>query len=490
MFDKNEKGAGEEKHINKHMQALSTSVVSLHSYVESHNNEKKTKSSDTKPSIIYFLALFYAFLSMGLGSGLIGPTLLKFGEQTKSSLDRVVYILFTRSFGFLGGTLIGGASIDRFPSFGNSILAFSIFIMCTTTLVIPLIYHLIPMIIVHFMWSLTAGIVDNLSQILTMRHYEQSNVNPYLQALHGAFGVGALFSPLIIAPFLQKSSPIDQWHYAYWLIGSLHIPNFIWILIYAIRDEFYSKNIQEINLENKEFISEGIIAPDEQQKVSENVPSSSENIASDEQPQVSVTVSLSSENIFILGLITIFLLLYVGSESAFGSYLHTYASLHLDFEKDIAAYLNSIFWASFAFGRLCGIPLSIKFTPLEMIISDLIGSIGSLTLLLLLNKSSVVLWIGSILFGLSVASVYPSAIAYTEKYVSITGKRMSVLVVGGAAGDAVIPLLIGYSINPKWIGPIGFIMILLIVVMLASLSFVFIILYVKHQSKKDKHSDK
>jgi FHS family Na+ dependent glucose MFS transporter 1 len=470
MSDKNEKIVNEEKGINKHMQSFSTSVVSLHSYTGSHKNEKKTeKLSDSKPSIIYFLALFYAFLSMGFGTGLIGPTLLKFGEQINTSFDRVVYILFTRSFGFLGGTLIGGALIDRFASFGQTILAVAIFIMTTATLIIPFMYHLIPMIIVHLMWSLTAGIVDNLAQILTIRHYEQSNVNPYLQALHGAFGVGALISPLIIAPFLEKSSPIDQWHYAYWLIGFLHVPNFIWILIYAIRDELCSKKSQEMNLENKEFVSEGIIASEDKPKLSEN---------------------LSPKNIFILGLITLFLLLYVGGESGFGAYLHTYASLHLQFEKDIAAYLNSVFWASFAFGRLCGIPLSMKFSALKMIFFDLIGCIGSLTLLCLLNKSSLILWIGSILFGLSVASIYPSAIGYTEKYLSITGKRMSILAVGGAAGDAVIPLLIGYSIDPKWFGPIGFISISLVVVIMASLIFGFIVLFIKFQSRKGKNSDK
>src|ERR1700722_7453247 len=109
------------------MHSLSTSMVSLHSHAESLNNENKTsKISDTKPSIIYFLALFYSFFSMELDSALLGPTLLKFGEQTKSPLDQTVYILFARSFGVLAGTLIGGALVDHFASFGRTILAFAV----------------------------------------------------------------------------------------------------------------------------------------------------------------------------------------------------------------------------------------------------------------------------------------------------------------------------------------------------------------------------
>ena len=455
------------------MQSLSTSVISLHSYVESPR-KTTTKKTDTKPSFIYFLALFYTFLSMGFGTGLIGPTLLKFSEQTKSSLDRVVYILFTRSFGFLVGTLIGGALIDRFSSFSRTFLSFSVFIMCTTTLVIPFMYHIIPMIIIHFMWAFTAGVIDNLAQILTIRHYEQSNVNPYLQALHCAFGIGAFLSPLIIAPFLRKSSPPDQWHYAYWLIGCFQIPNFIWILFYAVRDEFVSKKIEEVNLENKEFV------PEEKQNDKE--------IASDDKPK-SPDDSFS-RNILILSLMTIFVFLYVGTESSFGAYTHTYAILYLNFEKDIAAYLNAAFWASFSFGRLCGIPLSLKFSPLQMIFADLIGCISSLAAIFIFNKSSLILWIGSIFFGISVASVYASTIAYTEKHMPITGKTD----VNFNSWEAqqvkrVIPLLIGYSINSKRIGPIGLIFISLVVVILASLLFGCMVLYVRYRSKSSKQVD-
>lgn len=459
-----------EKSLNKTMLSLSTSVVSLHSYVNTHAHEQKTsKITEKKPSIMYFLALFYTFLSMGFGSGLVGPSVLKFGEQIDAELNRVVYILFARSFGFLAGTLAGGALIDHFSLLGGAFLSLATLLMCMSTLTIPFVYHLVPMIIVHLIWSISAGIVDNLAQILTIRYYEGFDVSPYIQALHGAFGVGAFLSPLIIAPFMTVSSPIDQWHYAYWIIGFLHVPNVIWLLIYTIRNEFCMKKTEEMQLEDKEFIPEGTIPEEKKPKEADN---------------------LSSGNIFILGLITTFLLLYVGTESGYGAYLHTYATLHLSFNKDIAAYLNSLFWASMAFGRICGIPLSIFFTPLQMISADLVGCIASLTILTIWNESKLVLWVGSSLFGLAVATIYPSAIAYTERHVAITGKRMSALAVGGAAGDAIIPLLIGSSFNTKWIGSLGFIIICLSVVILASLLFAFIALYVKHQRKKGNDNDK
>lgn len=469
MSDKTSSDIVKKTNLNQTMHVLSASSISLHDQSATHANDKKSKeSTSSQTSVFYFLALFYAFFSMGLGSGLIGPTILKFSEQLNTSLDQIIYVLFSRSVGFLIGTLVGGALIDRFSSFGRTILVCSIFFMCMSTLAIPFMYHLIPMIIVHLIWSLSAGFVDNLAQILTIRHYEHTNFNPYLQALHGAFGIGALLSPLVIAQYLQKTSAVDQWHYAYWFIGLLHVPNLIWILVYAIRDEFLTKKTHQLDLENKEFVSEGIVPSNEQDKISENFP---------------------RKLIFVLILITIFLALYVGSESAFGAYLHTYASLHLHFEKNIAAYLNSLFWASFAFGRLCGIPLSIKFSALQMITADLTACILSLCLLFFFNKHVSVLWIGSTLYGLSVASIYPSAIAYTETHMSITGKRMSVLAVGGSTGDAIIPLLIGYSMNETRMGPIGFILIPLIVSILASLLFVFIVLFIRYQPQNNENQE-
>jgi len=59
----------------------------------------------------------------------------------------------------------------------------------------------------------------------------------------------------------------------------------------------------------------------------------------------------------------------------------------------------------------------------------------------------------------------------------------------GAAGDAVILLLIFYSIDSKWFRPLGFISISLVIVIIASLLFSFIVIYVNHQSKKEKHSN-
>jgi MFS family permease len=142
------------------------------------------------------------------------------------------------------------------------------------------------------MWGITAGMVDNLAQILTLRHYSQNQVDPYIQAVHGAFGVGAFLSPLIVASFLNKHRKFDQWHYAYWLVGFLHIPNLIWILFYGIHDEFCLKKSVETN-----------IAVDNDKLVSENDDNiqSIEVISSDDPTNVSSSSKIRPFRIILIG---------------------------------------------------------------------------------------------------------------------------------------------------------------------------------------------
>ncbi|CAM4787455.1 unnamed protein product [Rotaria magnacalcarata] len=117
--------------------------------------------------------------------------------------------------------------------------------------------------------------------------------------------------------------------------------------------------------------------------------------------------------------------------------------------------INVGFWASIAFGCLCGILLSTKLSSFQMTFIDLIGRIISLVLIFVFNKSSTILWI----------------VSYTEEHINLVGKHMPILAIRGSMGGAVIPLLIGFSINSILIGTIGFILVTLAVIILASILF-------------------
>jgi hypothetical protein len=159
--------------------------------------------------------------------------------------------------------------------------------------------------------------------------------------------------------------------------------------------------------------------------------------------------------VLMLGL---FLFLYVGTESGYGSFIFTYAIKQVRMQPQDAAYLTALFWFSFAGGRLLGVPLSLRFSSTQLIFADLFGCIASLLAILIVHDSAPVLWVGTFAYGLSVASIYPSAINYAESHFSVTGRVLSVLVVSASLGEALVPLLMGLSFSSPT-GPLGLILI-------------------------------
>jgi fucose permease len=157
----------------------------------------------------------------------------------------------------------------------------------------------------------------------------------------------------------------------------------------------------------------------------------------------------------MVGLLSIFLFLYVGCESGYSAYIFTYSVDMVAFNAQHAAYLTAVFWFAFAVGRLLGIPISLRFSATTMIFSDLLGAILSVLALILFHDSAIVLWIGTLTYGLSVASIYPSAINYAESHFQVSGRVLSVLVVSASLGEAIVPLLMGLSFTTPAVGPLG-----------------------------------
>lgn len=423
---------------------------------------RATSPIPTKPSILYYLPLLYAFLCMGFGTGITSSTLLKLGEQTNSTVNQLTSVFFTRSCGFFVGATLAGVLIDRYHQFGNMFLMIAVFLMSATALLVPFIYRLILLIPLQLMWGIAAGTVDNVAQLLTMRYYSRFNVGPYLQALHCAFGIGAFVSPLIVAPFLSKRQYQRQWHYAYFIIFLLHLPDVIWLLCYTVRHGWHDKS------ETKQVLA----VESEAEKFLNN-----DRLTIDNSTSISKTKPIRRQLLFVL-LLAPFLFCYMGGQYGFIAYLHTYATLKLHFSTDTAAYLNSAFWASVVIGRLCGIVFSIKLSPHRMILGNLTCCIISLLLLLVWYQFSFVLWCGTILFALSIASIYSSTMNYAQTHIHMTGRRLSILTIAATLGDATVPLLVGITLNSTIFGYPNFIILVLSIIVLASVIFVLNVLCV------------
>jgi FHS family Na+ dependent glucose MFS transporter 1 len=169
-------------------------------------------------------------------------------------------------------------------------------------------------------------------------------VGPFMNGLHFFFGIGAFLSPILVAQMILLNGGIAG---AYWLFALLVFPVALWVL---------------------------------------RLPSPSAPKADHLEKTV------PRMNYALLWTIVVFMVLYVGAEVSYGSWIYTYG-LAKGFSEVIAAYLTAVFWGAFTLSRLVSIPVAARVRPRYLLIGNFIGALLSLGLIFLWPESSLLLWI-------------------------------------------------------------------------------------------------
>lgn len=156
----------------------------------------------------------------------------------------------------------------------------------------------------------------------------------------------------------------------------------------------------------------------------------------------SVSMGYKGTLICLLGL---FFVCYVGLEVSFGALVTTFAVEYMDWSKSQGATVAAIFWGSLATGRGIAIFIANCCGPAVMLIIDLTFMIiGGIVLTMGVQYYDKLLWLGTLVLGLGMSSVFPAGISWAEKYFRVTGKSTAVFVIGSAAGQMIVPSVIGY----------------------------------------------
>ena len=152
----------------------------------------------------------------------------------------------------------------------------------------------------------------------------------------------------------------------------------------------------------------------------------------------------------ILVIMFLFFLAYVGMETTFGGLIMTFTVEYMDWTKKQGTIVTSIFWGSLAVGRGMSIFIAGCCKPRTMLIIDLFFMVVGATMLsFVVHKFDFILWVGTLLLGLGMSSVFPTGISWTEQYFHMTGKSTAVLVTGSALGQMMVPAATGYVFQKK-----------------------------------------
>ena len=302
---------------------------------------------------------------------------------------------------------------------------------------------------------------------------------PYVQILHFVFSLGAFFAPLIVQPFLQESTGNDSISvtWAYCSNSSQCLSN---ETLNTIFDETDGSTFPVIWAYWISSISLAIAGVGFLVFVFIKSCSLQDKDTKDEDSPKTKQGSLMYR-VTILSLFSVFLLLYVGLEVAYAGYIFTYGyTSNVAMSKDSSAFLTSGFWGSFALARLAAVPISRYLRPSKILFLDLMGCVlGSVVLISQIKDGdccaadSTKLWVGTVILGVSMASVFPAALSWAEYFLTVSGRTASVLVVASSCGEMLIPLAVGSTIGNK-VGPCSLMACAFVISILTVVTFLLI----------------
>ena len=370
------------------------------------------------PTTIGYFALFVA---VGLETASLGPTLPGLAGQTQTQLDGISFLFTAHGLGYMLGSFFGGRAYDRLR--GHPLMVAMLLLMAAMLVVIPLVPALWLLAAAWLVLGVTGGALDvGGNTLLIWVHGRQ--VGPFMNGLHFFFGVGSFLSPIIIALAIQTSGGIT---WAYWMLALLVLPVALWL----VRLPSPSRQMAAVGRE----LANGDPATRSRPEV-DRAQAGARRIVT---PPHAVLISL-------------LLLLYVGAEAAFGGWIYTYAvALDLS-DATTAAYMVSAFWGALTAGRLLAVPLAARYRPRSLLFADLAGCLVSVGILLLWSSSPAATWLGVLGLGLSMASIFPTAITLAERRITITGQVTGWFLVSSSIGAMLLPWLIGQlfeSVGPQ-----------------------------------------
>lgn len=337
------------------------------------------------------LGYYVAFTSLGLANASLGPTLPKIANHTHTLLSQVSFLIVARSLGYMLGAVLGGQLFDRYKGMPVMVAALVSVVVCMVAIpTIPLLWILM---CVLFLLGVVEGVIDvGGNTMLIWVHGPKSS--PFMNGLHFFWGIGALISPLVVGQVILRTGDI---HGAYWGLAVL-------ILIVALNlIRLPSPAIQGNNKDEAggEF------------------------------------------NIRLIVFIALFYFLCVGAEASIGDWIYSYMLKSNLGTEVTASFLNSAFWGSITLGRLFAIPISTRVKPPVMLTADVLGCLAGILIIFLYPASSVAAWAGTLLFGISMASVFPMTMVFAGERMQITGKVNGWFFVGSSLGAMALPWLVG-----------------------------------------------
>ncbi|KAJ8270776.1 hypothetical protein GJAV_G00119160 [Gymnothorax javanicus] len=386
------------------------------------------------------MTLCASFLGLGMGISVLGPTFEDLAINVRQDISNISYIFVGRSMGYIGGSVLAGILFDFINH--HLLLGFSMLVTAFGTCAIPFCKKALLLTALMSSIGMSMGVLDTGGNVLILDTWGDQ-AGPHMQALHFSFAAGAFVSPIIAKLIFDDGHDAGNTTAPTSTKPSLPVTDRIAKALGTVARFPHSKTSSLTSMWAYFVIGTFILLVSLLFFLlySRSSPSRERAKAASGKPLVA-----KHHNVLIL-LLFFFFFWYVGAEVAYGSFIFTFVKDFAHMDKAQAAGINSLFWGTFAAGRGLAIFFAACMYPGTMILLSLVGCTLSTLFLTLFSGRKEALWSCTALYGISMASTFPSGISWVEQYTTVTGRSAAVFVVGAALGEMVLPALVGFLLG-------------------------------------------
>ncbi len=371
------------------------------------------------------LAYLGSMLALGLTFGFFGPALTTLREHVGVSVGAIAILFPAVSIGNLVGGLAGGRGYDR--GLGHRLQVGALLTMAVLVLAMPFVGSLPLLAALAVGIGLCSGVIDVGGNTLLVWQ-QREKAPPYLNALHLAFGLGALCAPLAVAWSLGATDDVVG---AVVLASVVSVAMAVWVLT---RTPPLPPPIPDAATFDMGSL------PTEPAGINLTLAATTAGTTAVLDPEMARRLVLFMAGFFILN---------VGLEAGFTSWIYTYAE-----EIDLggsggpaAAALTATFWAAFTLARLAAVGLSRSIRPGRLVAGSAVLAVVGATTFMLADGRAGGVWMATAILGAGIGPQYASMIAFADSRVGLRGQSTSWFVAASAIGALTLPWVIGQLID-------------------------------------------
>ncbi len=356
------------------------------------------------PKLGLILLAFVAFVALGMPDGLLGVGWPSIRAGFAIPLDAIGMFLTSVVAGYMTSSFLSGFLLARM-GVGRMLAA-----SCFLTGVSLLGYTLVPqwwmMIALGVFAGLGAGAIDAGLNTYVAAHFGEG----LMQWLHACWGVGITTGPIIMTFGLTT---FDTWRFGYRVVGGFQITLaacFILTLVMWNHNDAPADSGAEV-----------------EKKLTDYKTPLGETLR---QPHVWLSVLL--------------FFLYVGAETALGTWTYTLLTESRGVDKALAGFFAGSYWFTFTIGRIVAGVVTKRVGANRLVLGGLVGALLGAGLLIW-NPSEIANVVAVGIIGLAIAPIFPAMMSGTKTRVGDhdAANTIGMQMAATGFGIAVIPSVMG-----------------------------------------------